>query len=588
VRYLRIFQRFVGARMYLVFVLMLFSALLEGFGIVLLLPLLQSLGQGAFGADRLSNVLTTALASIGAVTPVSILLVILVLYLVKGVVAFFAAALSGRLRIQLQRDLQSQLYDAYGQMDYQYYTQRDTGHFFNVMNQVYPFINVFYSFSQFLIGALRTLTYLGMAFVVAWVFGLMAAVVGGLMLLFFRRFNRLARDLSNSAAQELGFFSKAFIESIQSFKYLSATGQAKPLRKAAIGSMNRMAALMDRQNIALAFTSAVREPLAVSAIVGIVIVQISVLEQPLAPIVVSILLFYRGINAVLGLQGSWQNTLSQIGAVELVTNEFDNLAQHCQRATGIAAPTLARSIELREVGFSYSPDIAPAIDGLNLTIPAQRTIAIVGASGAGKSTLIDLVTLLLKPHRGQVLIDGVDAAELDPAGWHEQIGYVLQDTVIFDASIADNISLWQGDMQTDQALALRITEAAKAAHLDAFVNGLPEGYQTAVGDRGIRLSGGQRQRLFIARELFKQPKLLILDEATSSLDAEAERAIQESIEALKGQLTVIIIAHRLATVRQADEICVLEKGRIVERGGFEELRNLDGGRFRNMVELQQL
>lgn len=574
--------------MYLVFVLMLFSALLEGFGIVLLLPLLQSLGQGAFGADGLSDVLTTALASIGAVTPVSILLVILVLYLVKGVVAFFAAALSGRLRIQLQRDLQSQLYDAYGQMDYQYYTQRDTGHFFNVMNQVYPFINVFYSFSQFLIGALRTMTYLGMAFVVAWVFGLMAAVVGGLMLLFFRRFNRLARDLSNQAAQELGFFSKAFIESIQSFKYLSATGQAKPLRKAAIGSMNRMAALMDRQNIALAFTSAVREPLAVSAIVAIVIIQIAVLEQPLAPIIVSILLFYRGINAVLGLQGSWQNTLSQVGAVELVSNEFDSLDQHRQPSTGRTAPKLCKQIRLEQVSFGYSPDTASALSNLSLTIPAQQTIAIVGASGAGKSTLIDLITLLLKPDSGRILIDDVPAKEIDPATWREQIGYVLQDTVIFDASIADNICLWQGDMTTDDDLAKRVGAAAKAAHLDAFIQTLPEGYATFVGDRGIRLSGGQRQRLFIARELFKQPRLLILDEATSSLDAEAERAIQESIEALKGQLTVIIIAHRLATVRQADEICVLDKGRIVERGGFEELRELDGGRFRTMVELQQL
>ncbi len=586
--YTGIFHRFVGNRMYVVFGLMLFSALLEGFGIVLLLPLLQSMGQGAFGADGLSQTLTAALATVGATTPVQILLVIMALYLIKGVVAYYATALSGRLRIHLQRDLQTRLYDAYGQMDYRYYTQRDTGHFVNVMNQVYPFINVFYGFTQFLIGLLRTLTYIGMAFAVAWVFGLMAAVVGGLMLLFFRRFNRLARDLSTKAAHELGFFSRAFIESMQSFKYLSATGQAKPLRKAAIGSMNKMATLMERQNLATAFTAAVREPLAVSAIVAIVIFQIAVLEQPLAPIVVSILLFYRGVNAILGLQGSWQNTLSQIGAVELVTKEFDQLQHHQQRAQGRPAPQLDHGIELKDIEFRYRDEGEATIKGLNITIPARQTVALVGASGAGKSTIIDLITLLLTPQSGQILIDGVPASEIDPSSWREQIGYVLQDTVIFDASIADNISLWQGNMRSDPELADRIEKAAKAAHLDEFVRSLPDGYETTVGDRGIRLSGGQRQRLFIARELFKQPRLLILDEATSSLDAEAEKAIQESIEDLKGTLTVVIIAHRLATVKQADRIYVLQQGVAREQGSFDELSQRTDSRFRAMVELQQL
>lgn len=587
-RYLRVFQRFVGARMYLVFGLMLLTALLEGFGIVLLLPLLQSLGGGSFGADRLSMALSGALASIGVSSPVAILLLILALYIVKGVVAFGASALSGRMRAYLQRDLQARLYDDYSGMDYLYYTSRDTGHFFNVMNHVYPFVHVFYSFSQFLIGCLRTLTYLAMGFVVAWKFGLMAILVGGLMLLLFRRFNRLARDLSNRAADELGFFSKAFIESIQSFKYLSATGQARPLRNAAMGSVERMTDLLDRQNIATAFTGALREPLAVGAIVAIVVVQIGVLDQPLAPILVSILLFYRGVNAVLGLQGSWQNTLTQIGAVDLVEREFDTLELHRERSGGQPAPPLTRDLALENVSFQYRSERTTALDDLSLRVKANQTVAIVGASGAGKSTLIDLITMLLKPSQGQFLIDGVPAEQIEPASWREQIGYVLQDTVIFDASIADNICLWAGDIATDSELRQRIESAARAAHLDQFVDSLPERYQTLVGDRGIRLSGGQRQRLFIARELYKQPRLLILDEATSSLDAEAERVIQESIEALKGRLTVIIIAHRLATVRQADTIHVLEAGKVVESGSFDQLNQRPDGRFRKMVELQTL
>lgn len=587
-RYLGVFQRFVGPRMYWVFGLMLLGAVLEGFGIVLLLPLLSSLGEGSFGSDRLTQILSGWLGVLGASSPITILVLILLLYALKGAVSFAATAMNGRLRAHLQRDLQARLYDQYSRMDYLYYSRRDTGHFFNVMNQVYAFVHVFYSFSQFLIGLLRTLSYLLMGFVVAWAFGLMAVLVGAALLLLFRRFNTLARELSQRTAEEMGFFSKVFIESIQSFKYLAATGQSRPLRRAAIGSVERMAQLQDRQNIASAFSSALREPLAVGAIVLIVIVQIGLLQQPLAPILVSILLFYRGVNAVLGLQGSWQMTLAQIGAVDLVEREFDELQVHQGRHGGQPVAPLSQSIELDEVSFRYGPQQAVALDRLSLHIPARSTVAVVGASGAGKSTLIDMLTLLLQPQSGAVRIDGVDADRLDPASWREQIGYVVQDTVIFDASIADNISLWGGDIDSDPGLRQRIEQAARAAHLDAFVGSLPEGLYTLVGDRGIRLSGGQRQRLFIARELYKQPRLLILDEATSSLDAEAERAIQESLEALKGQLTVIIIAHRLATVRQADVIHVLERGRVVESGSFDELNILPDGRFRRMVALQSL
>ncbi|MCB1608962.1 MAG: ABC transporter ATP-binding protein [Xanthomonadales bacterium] len=587
-RYVAVFQRFVGTRMYWVFALMLLSAVLEGFGIVMLLPLLKSLGEGAFGRDPLTHTLSNWLGALGATSPVGILLLIFALYLLKGLVFFAATAMSGRLRAYLQRDLQARLYDQYSQMDYLYYTRRDTGHFFNVMNQVHAFVHVFYSFSQFLIGLLTTMTYLVMGFVVAWAFGLMAVVVGGAILLLLRRFNRLARTLSIQTAEEQGFFSKAFIESIQSFKYLAATGQAKPLRTAAMGSVDRMTSLQDRQNLAIAFTTALREPLAVGAIVLIVIVQIGLLEQPLAPILVSILLFHRGVNSVIGLQGSWQVTLMQIGAVDLVEREFDQLERQSAAPKGQPVAPLQRQIQFRSVSFSYGEGQKPALNELDLTIPALSTVAIVGASGAGKSTLIDTLTLLLKPDAGALYIDDLSAEQIDPSSWREQIGYVLQDTVIFDASIADNISLWGGDVATDSDLRSRITEAVHAARLGEFVDALPEGLNTLVGDRGIRLSGGQRQRLFIARELFKRPRLLILDEATSSLDADAERAIQESLEQLRGQLTVIIIAHRLATVRQADQIHVLEQGRVVESGSFDQLNELTDGRFRRMVELQSL
>jgi ABC-type multidrug transport system fused ATPase/permease subunit len=160
--------------------------------------------------------------------------------------------------------------------------------------------------------------------------------------------------------------------------------------------------------------------------------------------------------------------------------------------------------------------------------------------------------------------------------------------VVFDDTVANNIYLWQGDIEDDPALRERMIHAAERAHADHFIRDLPNGYQTVVGDRGVRLSGGQRQRLFVARELFKQPNLLLLDEATSDLDTASEQHIQDSIDALQGEVTVVIIAHRLSTVKNADRVYVLDEGRVIEEGPYHELRARENGEFREMVEMQSL
>lgn len=215
-------------------------------------------------------------------------------------------------------------------------------------------------------------------------------------------------------------------------------------------------------------------------------------------------------------------------------------------------------------------------------------VAFVGESGAGKSTLIDTLTLLLRPKKGNVFIDGLNAVEIDKDSWRSQIGYVSQETVVFDDTIANNICLWKGDYRKDENVRKRVEEAAKRAYAHRFIETLQDGYETTVGDRGVRLSGGQRQRLFIARELYKNPKLLILDEATSSLDTESERYIQKSIDSLKGSMTVVIIAHRLSTIKNADLIYVLDDGEIIEQGSYDELSNDEKSRFSKMVAIQSL
>nr|WP_272504985.1 ATP-binding cassette domain-containing protein [Salinibacter ruber] len=247
----------------------------------------------------------------------------------------------------------------------------------------------------------------------------------------------------------------------------------------------------------------------------------------------------------------------------------------------------SRGIEFQSVCFAYDDD-GDVLHDVNISVPANQTVALVGESGAGKSTLVDMMTLMLKPRTGTVEIDGVPHDEVDLGSWRKQIGYVSQETVVFDDTVANNISLWQGDIDEDPALRERVIHAAKRAHAHYFIQDLPDGYQTVVGDRGVRLSGGQRQRLFVARELFKQPNLLLLDEATSDLDTASEQHIQDSIDALQGEVTVVIIAHRLSTVKNADRVYVLDEGRVIEEGSYEELRMRENGEFREMVEIQSL
>jgi subfamily B ATP-binding cassette protein MsbA len=589
--YLSVFQAYLGARMYLIFALTLIAALSEGFGILMLLPLLQGLDSGAAEqVPGIGQLFSDLLAYLGwGVGSVPVLFVITIAFIVKGGLTFGALGYNAYLRAQLLRELKGRLFDDYSRMSHWYYTQRDTGHFINVINeQITQTLNAFKSLVQLGSQLVTTGVYLALAFAVAWRFGLMALVLGVGLLLLFRWLNVYVRVLSRKTVAESGHLAKLLIQFLHAFKYLTATGQARHLRTTVTASIGRYTDYEMRRGIVESFTLAVREPVLVVILMLLVVVQLLLLNQPLAPILVSILLFYRGLNAILGIQAYWLATLSQIGSLELVRDEFAAQHQHCEPDGFQAVPPLSRGITFRHVYFRYDPALPDVISDISLEIPVRTSVALVGESGAGKSTIVDLITLMLKPNLGQVLIDGVPADEVQLASWRSQIGYVSQETVVFDDSIANNICMWEGNPQQDLGLLERIQDAARQAHVAHFIDTLPGGYQTLVGDRGVRLSGGQRQRLFIARELFRKPNLLILDEATSALDSESERYIQQSIDDLKGRITVVIIAHRLSTIRNVDYIYVFDQGHVVEHGPYQHLRDAHDSRFGKLIAMQSL
>ena len=225
------------------------------------------------------------------------------------------------------------------------------------------------------------------------------------------------------------------------------------------------------------------------------------------------------------------------------------------------------TLALHDITFNYpSRPLMPALSHLSITIPAGETVAIVGPSGAGKTTLFQLLLRLYDPQQGQILLDGIDVTQLDLHTLRGAIGIVPQDTVIFSANALENIRYGRVDATDAEVIAV-----AKMAAAHEFIERLPEGYQSFLGERGVRLSGGQRQRIAIARALLKNPPLLLLDEATSALDAESERLVQSALEAAMVGRTTLVIAHRLATVQRADRIVVMDQGRIVESGTHAEL-----------------
>ncbi|MCB2378913.1 ABC transporter ATP-binding protein/permease [Hymenobacter sp. BT635] len=301
-------------------------------------------------------------------------------------------------------------------------------------------------------------------------------------------------------------------------------------------------------------------------------------DMEAAEFIAYILMFSQVLTPAKSLSSSFGNIQRGLVAGERVLSIIDTEPAIRDKPDAKILPAFQHQIELRHLQFGYGDNLV--LQDINLIIPKGKTIALVGPSGGGKSTLADLLPRFYDPTGGQILIDDIEVRDCTIHSVRDQMGIVTQESILFNDTIFNNIRF------NTQATDEQVIEAAKIANAHEFIIQAPDGYQTFIGDRGSRLSGGQRQRLSIARAILRNPPILILDEATSALDTESEKLVQEALTRLMQNRTSLVIAHRLSTIQHADEIVVLQQGRIVERGTHEELLRREGGVYQRLNSMQ--
>jgi len=282
-----------------------------------------------------------------------------------------------------------------------------------------------------------------------------------------------------------------------------------------------------------------------------------------------IIIFTQVLNPAKEISRAVSTIQRGIASADRIFEVVDTTNQLPSPANPKPFPGFANQIEYKNVSFAYGEN--KVLDQINFTLEKGKTIALVGPSGGGKSTLADLVPRFYDPSSGQILVDGIDLKDIATATWRSQLGIVTQESILFNDTVFNNIAFG-----IDGVTEAQVMEAAKIANAHEFISKLEQGYQTNIGDRGSKLSGGQRQRLSIARAVLKNPPVLILDEATSALDSESELLVQEAITKLMSSRTTLVIAHRLSTIQHADEILVIDKAKIVQRGTHAELMAQEG------------
>jgi ABC-type multidrug transport system fused ATPase/permease subunit len=581
------FHRYVGYRLLLIIAICLLIGVLDSFGLAMFLPLLQVVDtNGKVNTDALGDfsLLIDSFAAIGLeLNLLNILGLILVFFTLKGIVIYFGNSYKVKTQQFFVKTIRLNLLDLLASFRYQTFLSTDPGTIQNTMSgevaRLSLSLSYYLSIVQYVIIGL---VYIVFALLINLKFALIIAIGGGLTNFLFSRVYSYTKKESKYLTGHANVYQGLLIQLITNFKYLKATARIykyKETLAAKVLDLERSNGRIGKLN---AFVTAIREPVIILVVVLAILVEVLYYSNPISSLLVSLLFFYRSLTAFMSVQNFYNQFLGTSGSMENMT-EFQNvLSKHQDNPEIIENRGLIDKIEIKNGSLKFGE--VEVIKDLFLEIKSKKVIALIGESGSGKSSVLNILTGLYILNEGDLFIDGEPIAARNMRFIQKRIGYITQEPVIFEGSFFENITFW--DSKTPENLE-RFNEVLRITQLYDLVYSFDRNEDTILGSAGVTLSGGQLQRVSIARELYKDVDLLIMDEATSALDSQTESSLQQSIDALKGKLTIVIVAHRLATIKGVDTIFVLSNGQIIESGNYQEL--ISGSKiFQDMISFQKL
>ena len=550
---------------------------MEAFGLILVIPILAEISTNTANNQNLGilSVLRDIFNLLGTdLNLISAIIFFVVLFVLKGIFLFFALSAIAYFRGELLSKLKLMLYDKIEKMEMELFLMKNSGHFVNLVNeQTLKSINAFNSLGLFLSSCLNLFVYLSFAIYIEPFFATICIFLGTFFFWVFKNLNKKVRNYSINNSDISGETSKFIIQLVNNFKYLRATNQARKLYSKFQTKVIQQKYLLIKTGYAASFTQSLRDPLAVILMMSLIYWQVIVNQNSITSLIVALALFYRSLSSLLTIQISWQKFLENSGSLTLIDEEVTHYKSETNK--GSIKPNFNKKISLNNVTLTRNKQLI--LKDINFEIDKGKITVIIGKSGSGKTTILDLIMGIISPTKGQIKLDNNNLKSIDKSKWRDLIGYVSQDNVIFEGSIKQNIL---GIGNNDKIDTARFNSVIDGASLSHFIKKLNKGVETQVGDLGIKLSGGQKQRLLIARELYREPEILILDEATSAIDVQTEREINISIQKLQNKLstqklvntlTIIIVTHKFLNIENADKVIVINNGKIEENDSYNHL-----------------
>ena len=561
------------------------SSFFEGLGISLFMPLLQSLSQTdsqTASSNFFIDILNRIFINISTNNRfIIIALCILVSIVLKNCLVYSNTILFGWLNSRIGHRLRSGIFNQFLTVTYSFLEGHDSGKLINTLaSETWRTGQALSTLVSLIITICTITVYVFLLLLISWQLTLTVSFLMVLISLVIQLVTRSVKTLGEQAVEANSALGNRMWEGLAGMKVIRSFGRESYEQE----RFDVISKTVRKTFLKLDILSGAVGPISevLSAVLLLCILVIALLQDrsSLPTLLIFIFILYRLQPQVKQLDSARVNLIALTSSVQDVTYFLDHSDKPYIRSGHIDFKTLEQGIYFESVNFSYNPLEKPALQNISMCIPKGKTTAIVGPSGAGKSTLIGLICRFYDLTSGEIYVDRSSLQELNLSEWRNQIAIVSQDVYMFSTTVLENIAYGRLD-----ATEKEIIEAAKLANAHDFIMQLPEGYNTKVGDRGVRLSGGQRQRIALARAIVRNPQILILDEATNALDTISEHLIQEALNTLSQNRTVIVIAHRLSTIEQADQIIVLNEGRVVEQGHLQQLLE-QNGLFAQLYHLQ--